>query len=84
MGSCADRRKRVPLRRQSLPRESTCPRGASFLVAAPSVRPGQPPDIRLKGLKMAELYYAALTAASAAGGETSGSIQLSARARQPD
>ena len=64
----------------------TCPGGASFYVdavraAAPAT---QPVKLTLKGLKVGERYYVAVTAVSASGGESSCSAEASARARQAD
>jgi hypothetical protein len=64
----------------------TCPRGSSFFVdaAASAANRTQPVSTMLKGLKMGELYYVAVTAVSAAGGESACSAESSARARQAD
>ncbi len=61
----------------------TCPGGGSFFVdigssAAPRT---QTVNLTLKGLRVRELYYVAVTAVSAAGGESACSVESSARAR---
>jgi len=63
-----------------------CPGGGSFFVdAVPLAAAGtQPMRLMLKGLKVGELYYAALTAVSKSGGESACSAEMNARARQAD
>jgi len=64
----------------------TCPSGGSFYVdAVRSAAPGtEPVRLMLKGLKVGERYYAALTAVSASGGESACSAETNARARPAD
>ena len=64
----------------------TCPGGRSFFVDAerPAAPGDQPMRLALKGLKIGERYYAAVTAVSTTGGESACSAETSARVRQPD
>jgi Fibronectin type III domain len=64
----------------------TCPRGGSFFIDAgsSSAPRTQTVTLTLKGLRVGELYYVAVSAVSAAGGESACSAESSARARQAD
>jgi len=63
-----------------------CPGGGSFFVDAASLAAAgtQPMRLMLKGLRVGERYYVALTAVSKSGGESACSTETNARARQAD
>src|SRR5262249_43902735 len=63
-----------------------CPNGGSFFVDAGAAAAAgtQPVRLMLKGLRVGERYYVALTAVSKSAGESACSVETNAQARQGD